>query len=635
MTTASQIPPARAVFTDGNGVPISGGFVNTYVAGTTTPKTTWQDVLETIPNANPVLLDGSGSCLLFGTGTYSLAVTDSLGNAVPGFSGFSQAPGFISDAMLPVVGALTLPLAMAALGITPAMQPFVGSATLLAAAATLPELPPFTGSVQRLITAKLAESVSVLDFGAVGDGVTDDTAAFSAALNSRGSAVSVKGGVVTVPAGYNFRIGSISIPSGVTLQGPYVAGMGAPGLSNFSPPYDAQSWLRLTSGNSIFMSGGSAVSGCIIAPVGMTFQQTTTAAFAGTAITINGDDATIDKCMIFGFSMGITSTDFQRVRVRDCNMDNLNCIAITRSLDLCHLRDVHCWPFATIQQGGLGVNLQRSGFAFAMENCLDAARITDCFAYGYAVGFNISNCGGVGMTACVADNTQSGFGTGFAIIQNSNLCTLTSCQSSAHINGFYISDLAANTGNTMINCMAFGNTTSGILVDTGASGAVSIYGGWSRDQPAGISVSTATAPVDIDGVHFENIPTATQIINITVPTSNVRIGPMCNFGSLLPGNTVTGTNLATPAIASAAAAVIPPTGDLFGVSGTTNISTLAAGWSGRRVTLVFAGILAVVHGTGSASSIRLSGAANFTTANGSTLTLVHNGVQWFEAGRCA
>lgn len=53
------------------------------------------------------------------------------------------------------------------------------------------------GSVSRTVQNRLRETVSVKDFGAVGDGVTDDTAAIQAALDS----VSTSGGTVFVPVG--------------------------------------------------------------------------------------------------------------------------------------------------------------------------------------------------------------------------------------------------------------------------------------------------------------------------------------------------------------------------------------------------------------------------------------------------
>jgi hypothetical protein len=56
--------------------------------------------------------------------------------------------------------------------------------------------PAGTGAVATNVQAKLRESVSVQDFGAVGDGVTDDLAAFQAAL----AALPDTGGSLYIPA---------------------------------------------------------------------------------------------------------------------------------------------------------------------------------------------------------------------------------------------------------------------------------------------------------------------------------------------------------------------------------------------------------------------------------------------------
>jgi len=56
-------------------------------------------------------------------------------------------------------------------------------------------------------------------FGAVGDGITDDTAAFQGALNAANNAGNVGGGVVYVPSGVYAFSNNLIIPPGVTLQG--------------------------------------------------------------------------------------------------------------------------------------------------------------------------------------------------------------------------------------------------------------------------------------------------------------------------------------------------------------------------------------------------------------------------------
>jgi hypothetical protein len=124
--TASQLPPPRSVFYDANGNPLSGGTVATYVPNTTTAKTTWQDAGEATANANPITLDANGSCLLYGSGEYQLTVADSLGNAVPAYSGVTYSQPYISSAMSAVVAAASV---AAALNLMVATNPLTQTAT--------------------------------------------------------------------------------------------------------------------------------------------------------------------------------------------------------------------------------------------------------------------------------------------------------------------------------------------------------------------------------------------------------------------------------------------------------------------------------------------------------------------------
>lgn len=82
-----------------------------------------------------------------------------------------------------------------------------------------------TGAVQRTAQDKMQETVSVKDFGAVGDGVTDDTAAIQTALNTGRSIYFPK------PSNVYLVTASLSVKEGQVLHGETKGGEGVyPGL---------------------------------------------------------------------------------------------------------------------------------------------------------------------------------------------------------------------------------------------------------------------------------------------------------------------------------------------------------------------------------------------------------------------
>ena len=69
--------PPFLQFLDANGNPLVAGKVYTYAAGTVTPKATFTDSSGSVQNSNPVILDGSGSAVIWIDGSYKFEVRDS------------------------------------------------------------------------------------------------------------------------------------------------------------------------------------------------------------------------------------------------------------------------------------------------------------------------------------------------------------------------------------------------------------------------------------------------------------------------------------------------------------------------------------------------------------------------------
>jgi len=63
--TAVLLPQPKIQFLNSIGVPMTGGCVLTYAAGTTTPQATFTDSTGGVSNQNPVILDSAGRASIF------------------------------------------------------------------------------------------------------------------------------------------------------------------------------------------------------------------------------------------------------------------------------------------------------------------------------------------------------------------------------------------------------------------------------------------------------------------------------------------------------------------------------------------------------------------------------------------
>ena len=150
--------------------------------------------------------------------------------------------------------------------------------------------PPFTGSVATNVEDKLAQTISVKDFGAVGDGVVDDTAAINNAI----LAVAVSGGVVYFPAGKYLTQGdhSISLPA----LGKIVSFMG-------DGP-DASILLCSTNDDVLTIFGSSQ---CFVSQLG--FDKQTRNQLGNGLVIKNTSYAVIEHVTCFGFLNGFYTED--------------------------------------------------------------------------------------------------------------------------------------------------------------------------------------------------------------------------------------------------------------------------------------------------------------------------------------
>lgn len=151
-------PQSTHKFYQADGVtPAAAYEVYTYAAGTTTPLATYSDAVGVSANTNPIILNANGEASIYVTAGVSY-------DLVLKYPGGGAQIGATQRVIVDGDSAIRADIS--------------GSS----GASMVGFLQAGTGAVARTAQAKMRESISAEDFGAVGDGVASDTAAINAAI---------------------------------------------------------------------------------------------------------------------------------------------------------------------------------------------------------------------------------------------------------------------------------------------------------------------------------------------------------------------------------------------------------------------------------------------------------------------
>jgi hypothetical protein len=290
--TLSLFAGAGAQFLDDSGNVLTGGLIYTYAAGTTTPLATYTSNLGNTPHPNPIVLNAAGRIptgelwLTTGYG-YKFVLKDSNNVLIATYDNVpsSAQPPIINDASsiayelgtvinagffiigntyqiktlgttnFQAIGASANQIGVyfIATGVGTGSGTAYISRTVQAALQSMPSLADFDNQTNfdnyadtltnpvnfaiqpqttiRTLKSKLNDVVSVKDFGAVGDGVADDTAAIQAAIDwvnyeNEPAGTGIAGGSVYLPGGVYKISDTLQLGYGTTFKSVHLYGAG-------------------------------------------------------------------------------------------------------------------------------------------------------------------------------------------------------------------------------------------------------------------------------------------------------------------------------------------------------------------------------------------------------------------------
>ena len=250
------------------------------------------------------------------------------------------------------------------------------------------------GMLLSLAVGVQAGEWDVVEAGAVGDGETDNTAAFQKALDEAGEA---GGGIVNVPAG-RYRIdGTLNIPGAVTLEGTFrvpptnygrrppdldgsvllaYAGRGAP---------DGEPFIRLAGST-------AALAGFIIQYPEWQQTDVPPIPYPPAVLAKHVDNVGVLDCCIVNAYEAIHFQNAGRFLVRNVyGYPSFRGLYVDACYDIGRVENCHFWPFGVAYNRDdpycKWVNTEGVAFEFART---DWQYVTNTFCFGYGVGYKFS-----------------------------------------------------------------------------------------------------------------------------------------------------------------------------------------------------------------------------------------------------
>lgn len=466
-----------------------------------------------------------------------------------------------------------------------------------------------------LVAPGSSNIANVKSFGAVGNGVADDTAAVVAAV---AFLALLGGGTLYFPAGTYKLSAAVVLSSGIWVQGAGVNETTITLATNTTP--------------AIFFYASAASN---IAVRDITFNggaQTDTA--VRIQLDTNCTDCTIERCAFTNCKTAIwLSVGGTRIRIADNRFNSVVDYAVRAN-----------------EGTGNGIWIERNYVANVTSGVASPPAAFIINAANVTVGDNI-------IAASVDTGIMVAGAANRDVLVERNIVSTT-------LVGIFAGSGARRTrilGNDVSSASDFGinlhDTTQAkaeavvagnLIHDNGKSGiqleavqGVAVVG----NTILRVGTNTGATNQQRSGIGMQDLSTF-SITNVSVVGNTIRDdagSPTMTYGILLESavnsavvvsdNSLAGATignlvgLTTKTVASAATTTLPDYDSVFFVSGTTTITTLTASWAGRMVTLIFQGILTLTDG----GNLKLAG--NFVTTADDTITLVSDGTNWYECAR--